>query len=105
MAAGWESDSEQIRMHARNLDALREQFAAVKGASSHITRDDQAYGLLCGWISAILEARHQPWDEVVAYLEENLQIAADGLRETADAYDAVDADTTKGLLAIEGRLR
>ncbi len=87
-------DVEQLRAHATNIESLKERFAAVKAASTHIAQDDQAYGLLCGWISAILEGRHQKQDELVAYVEENLALVAKSLRDTADDYE--ESDTVAG---------
>ncbi|MET7966418.1 type VII secretion target [Micromonospora sp. NPDC005305] len=103
--AGWAADPEQIRAHAAYVEGLRARFDAVRGASAHIARDDQAYGLLCGWISAILEDRHTRQDELVAYVDENLRLVADGLRRTADSYDGVDGDAASSMEAISRRLR
>lgn len=89
--AGFAVEPESLRAHARNLDVLRERFSAVQAASAHIARDDAAYGRLCGWIAAVLEARHVRQDDLIAYVEENLTVVAEELRRTADAYDAVDA--------------
>jgi hypothetical protein len=86
-------DPAELRKHAGDIDSLKERFAAVKAASAHIAQDDQAYGVLCGWISGILEGRHTKQDELVAYVEENLDIVARELRETADDYEARDANT------------
>jgi uncharacterized protein YukE len=86
-------DPAELRKHAGNVDSLKERFAAVKAASTHIAQDDQAYGLLCGWISGILEGRHHKQDELLAYVEENLDIVARELRATADDYEARDAAT------------
>lgn len=101
---GWVVDTEQIRAHAANVEGLRSRFDAIRGASAHITQDDRAYGLLCGWISAILESRHVRQDELVAYVDENLRLVADGLRRTADSYDGVDSDTASSMSAIGSRL-
>ncbi|MFJ8581096.1 type VII secretion target [Micromonospora sp. NPDC093277] len=103
-AAGWTADTEQIRAHASSIEELRSRFEAVRGASAHIAQDDQAYGLLCGWISAILEGRHTRQDELVAYVEENLRLVADGLRRTADSYDGTDGDAAGSMSAISRRL-
>jgi hypothetical protein len=81
---------EQLRVHAQNVQAVRDRFSAVQAASGNITQNDQAYGLLCGWISAVLEGRHQKQDELIAYVAENLDIAARELELSADAYDTVD---------------
>jgi hypothetical protein len=90
MADGYTTDVEQIRAHAKNLETLRQRFDAVKAASSHIAQDDQAYGLLCGWIAGLLEGRHNRQDELIAYVEENLSLAAKSLRDTADDYESRD---------------
>ncbi|MFD2767101.1 hypothetical protein [Micromonospora eburnea] len=103
-AAGWTADPEQIRAHAAAIEALRSRFEAVRGASTHIAQDDQAYGLLCGWISAILEDRHVRQDELVAYVDENLRLVADGLRRTADNYGGVDSDVAGSMSTISRRL-
>ena len=92
VADGFEVDAEQIRQHARNIEALRTRFAAVRNASAHIAQDDAAYGLLCGWISGVLEGRHTRQDELIAYVEENLSLVVKGLGTTADNYDNADAD-------------
>jgi hypothetical protein len=90
MGDGYHVDPEQIRQHAGNVEAVAARFEALKSASGHILQDDQAYGLLCGWISAILEGRHARQDELFEYVEENLDIVARALRETADYYKLID---------------
>ena len=78
--------------------------AAVKDASTHIAQDDQAYGLLCGWISAILEGRHQRQDDLVAYVEENLSLVATSLRDAADVYEEMEAGTADTMTGISNNL-
>ncbi|GAA1344172.1 hypothetical protein J7S33_06630 [Saccharothrix algeriensis] len=102
MTSGYHVDVEQLRRHAGNIEALKARFEAVKSASAHIAQDDQAYGLLCGWISGILEARHTRQDELIAYVEENLALAAESLRATADDYRAVE-DANASLVRSAGR--
>jgi hypothetical protein len=101
MADGLSVDIDELRAHARNIEALRARFGAVKAASAHIAQDDRAYGLLCGWIAAILESRHTRQDELIAYVEENLALVGDGLRKTIEGYEAVEGDTA-GLIAKTG---
>ncbi|GAA4411115.1 type VII secretion target [Actinokineospora soli] len=100
MSQGFRVDIQQIRTHAQHVQAVRQRFDAVQAASSHITRDDQAYGLLCGWIAGVLEGRHQKQDELIAYVAENLDIATRELELTADAYDTVDNDEADRLNRI-----
>ncbi|MCW3844571.1 type VII secretion target [Micromonospora yasonensis] len=104
MTDGFAVDAEQIRAHARNVDALRGRFDAVKTASAHIAQDDSAYGLLCSWMPAILEGRHKRQDELIAYVEENLSLVVQGLHRTADAYDNVDTDADATIRKAGGGL-
>ncbi|MGW5578430.1 type VII secretion target [Micromonospora chokoriensis] len=104
MEDGFAVDAEEIRAHARNIDALAARFAAVKAASAHIAQDDSAYGLLCGWIAGILESKHVRQDELFAGVEENLTLAATGLRRTADDYDAVDGDNASLITNVGNQL-
>ncbi|MEE6260106.1 type VII secretion target [Plantactinospora sonchi] len=87
---GFRAAADQIRVHARNVEAVQHRFGAVKAASAHIERNDAAYGLLCQWLPAVLEGRHVRQDELYAYVEENLSLVVQALRQTADAYDNVD---------------
>jgi excreted virulence factor EspC (type VII ESX diderm) len=100
MGDGYRVKPEQLRQHAANIDALKERFAAVKSASAHIAQDDQAYGLLCGWISGILEGKHQRQDQLIAFAENNLTLVAQSLRDTADDYENNDADAAGTMDAI-----
>ena len=106
MAGGYTVESEELLAHAATLESLAERFAAIKEASTHIVQDDEAYGLACMWMSQTMEDRHAKQDELVAYVHENLTLAAGELRAAAAAYD--DTDTAaqqemQGLLAeLEG---
>jgi Excreted virulence factor EspC, type VII ESX diderm len=100
MSDGYTTNPDEFRTHAANVDALRERFGNVKAASSHITQDDQAYGLLCGWISAILEGRHQKQDELIGKVEQNLTLVAKTLRDTAADYEAHE----QGVVGVMGSI-
>ena len=84
-------DSSQLYRHASRVQAVRDQLEAIKGASQAITQDDTAYGLLCGWISGILEGRHREAEELFALVEENLQLAAEAISVTGKEYDDADS--------------
>ncbi|GLZ82049.1 hypothetical protein Afil01_68560 [Actinorhabdospora filicis] len=89
-------DPEELRGHARNLESIAEGFQAVKDASAHIAQDDEAYGQLCGWISAILEGRHGKQDDLVASVEANLRACARALVRNADRYRDTEDGHAKG---------
>ncbi|MEO6086290.1 MAG: type VII secretion target [Umezawaea sp.] len=97
---GFNVDIQQLRTHAQNVQGVRQRFDAVQAASAHIAQDDQAYGLLCGWISAVLEGRHRKQDELLAYVAESLDIATRELEMSADIYDTVDNDEADRLKKI-----
>jgi hypothetical protein len=99
-ADGYGVQVEQVRAHARNVEAVQARFDAVLGASAHIAQDDRAYGLLCGWIAAVLEGRHTRQDELVGYVAENLALIATALQNTADDYQAVDDSNAELMRSI-----
>ncbi|MGI5211545.1 type VII secretion target [Plantactinospora sp. CA-290183] len=103
MSNGYDVEVGQIRSHAGNLEDLAERFGAVKGASAHITQNDAAYGQLCGWISGLLEGRHVRQDELIAYVAENLSLAAGNLRAAADNYENTDLRAADAFDRLRGR--
>ncbi|GAA2564735.1 hypothetical protein GCM10010435_41490 [Winogradskya consettensis] len=102
MSDAFQVDSSQLLRHAANVRAVRDQLTAIKGASSAISQDDAAYGLLCGWISAILERRHNGQDQLYTYVEENLELLAEALDATGRDYDAADGNAQSGIRAAGG---
>uniref|UniRef100_UPI0039BED7AD type VII secretion target n=1 Tax=Lentzea alba TaxID=2714351 RepID=UPI0039BED7AD len=100
--SGFNVEAEQLRSHAGSIDAIKQRFGKVKSASAHITGDDQAYGLLCGWISGVLEGRHTEVDEVIAQVENNLEMVAKELRASADTYAAADDDNANRIKTAGG---
>lgn len=94
MGEGYTVEPEQLRDHATNLETVKARFDAVNSASSHIAQDDEAYGLLCGWIAGVLEDKHARQDELVDYVAENLGLAAEAVRGSAEDYE--DADGQSG---------
>ncbi len=97
-------DAAQIRRHIANLESVRARFGAVRSASASIAQDGAAYGLLCSWLPPILQGRHQRQESLVAYVEENLALAADALAEVALAYEDVDASAADAVRRAGERL-
>ncbi|MEU6128040.1 type VII secretion target [Saccharopolyspora sp. NPDC047091] len=104
MGDGFGVEADQLRAHAQKIEAIQARFGAVKSASANIAQDDQAYGVLCSWIPAVLEGRHTQQDELLAFVEENLAQAAQALRDTAEDYDRREAETGDDLRAAGGGL-
>lgn len=104
MGEGYNVDVEQIREHAARVASIQARFGAVKSASANIAQDDQAYGLLCGWISGVLESKHTRQDEVIAYVEENLALVVKALGDTAADYEAIEESNTGRITSASGGL-
>lgn len=104
MGDGYVVSAEQIRAHAGKIEEIQARFDAVKSASSHIQQDDQAYGLLCGWIAGVLEGRHTRQDELVDFVAENLSLAAESLRATADDYESIDQEHADAIQSSGGEM-
>src|SRR5215470_11359734 len=98
MADGLEVAFDQLREHAAHVAALKDRFGAVKTASAHIAQNNSAYGWLCQWMPPLMEERHKAQDELYAYVEENLSLVAQSLRQMAESYDdagRIAADSLK----------
>jgi hypothetical protein len=95
-------DSSQLYRHASNVMAVRDQLTAIKEASTAISADHSAYGLLCGWISGILESRHAGQDALYVYVEESLRLMADAVTAAGRDYDATDASAHDRIKASGG---
>jgi hypothetical protein len=104
VVGGYLTDTAQIRRHINNLEAVRARFDAVKAASAYVAQDNRAYGLLCSWLPPVLEGRHRRQNSLIAYVEENLSLAADALAAVAAAYDDVDARVADAIRKAGKRL-
>ena len=102
MSDAFQVDSSQLYRHAANVLAVREQLTAIKDASNAISADHSAYGMLCGWISGVLEARHAGQDALYVYVEENLRLMADAVDATGREYDATDTSARDRIKASGG---
>ena len=85
------ADPTQLYRHSSRVLAVQDQIGVIRGASQAITQDHMAYGLLCGWISGILEGRHRAAEELFALVEENLQLAAEAITATGRDYEDTDS--------------
>ncbi|GAA2274002.1 hypothetical protein GCM10009853_029840 [Glycomyces scopariae] len=101
---GFQVDPEEMRGHAADLLRVHERFAAVKDASAHITRADEAYGKLCSFLPPVLEGRHTEQDAAVGELAENIELLAQALKETADQYEEADAAAADALAELHADL-
>lgn len=95
MGEGYEVNPDQLSDLASRFQAFSEEFDSILIASQAISQDDEAYGLLCSWMPAILEGRHQAFDEWVEYGQENMALLGDAVSATAEAYLSADEDSAK----------
>jgi hypothetical protein len=87
--------TEDLVTHASHIDALRERFGAVLSAMDSVEQDDEAYGIICQFLPPILAGRQDEQKELVEMAQENLELLAQALRDTAEAYSAADEATAQ----------
>ena len=104
VADGFQIQAEQVRGHARHVEALADRFRAVQAASAHLTGNDAAYGSLCQWMPRVLQSRHARQDELLAYVQENLSQVAQRLRDTAELYENADSWAADRINAMSAEL-
>ena len=104
MSSGFIVDADELRDHAAHLDALVARIGAVMDASSHIQKDEEAYGLLCSWMTWVMEGRHQDQDDITGYVAQNLELCAAELRDAADLYDGSDVDAESAMRLLQEEL-
>lgn len=103
MADSVQVDPAQLHRHAATVSAVRDQLTAVQATARAMAQDEAAYGVLCGWISAILERRQAGQDHLYGYVGENLRLMAEALTTTGADYDAVDRAAQSRIRAAGGR--
>ncbi|MBB4745103.1 hypothetical protein BJY16_008562 [Actinoplanes octamycinicus] len=96
-------DATQLRRHAGRLRGFQDRFDTVRAASSAITRDDAAFGMLCSWLPAVLAARHRRQEELTDYIAENLQFLIDDLESAATDYESTDHRSAATIRTAGGR--
>jgi streptomycin 6-kinase len=95
MAADIDVVTEDLVNHASHIDALRDRFSAIQSAIDSVEQDNEAYGIICQFLPPVLASRQTDQKELTALAEENLELLAQALRDTAAAYDAADEATAE----------
>lgn len=88
-------EPEALITHAAHIDSLRERFGAILSAMDSVEQDNEAYGIICQFLPPILAGRQADQKELVEMAQENLELLAQALRDTAEAYDAADEATAQ----------
>jgi phage-related tail protein len=86
-------EPEALITHAAHIDSLRERFGAILSAMDSVEQDNEAYGIICQFLPPVLAARQEDQKEFTTMAQENLELLAQALRDTADAYMAADEET------------
>ncbi|WP_051393113.1 type VII secretion target [Glycomyces arizonensis] len=82
--------TDDLNTHAANIDALRERFGAIQSAMDSVVQDNEAYGIICQFLPPVLAGRQADQKDLVTMAQENLELLAQALRDTADSYTAAD---------------
>lgn len=87
--------TEELVTHASHIDTLRERFGSILSAMDSVEQDNEAYGIICQFLPPVLAGRQADQKELVEMAQENLEMLAQALRDSADAYDAADEATAQ----------
>ncbi|NKQ51275.1 ESX-1 secretion-associated protein [Amycolatopsis sp. K13G38] len=82
---------DELRAHGSHLDGLVDRLHTAVDAAKTVTLDDEAYGLLCGFLPPIVNATTQ--DDATDTLNaavEGVSTIADNVRTAATSYDDQD---------------
>jgi hypothetical protein len=92
MGQGYEVNPEQMAQLSTRFADFATEFDAILTASQAISQDDEAYGILCAWIPAVLEGRHEAFDEMMRYGQENFTLLSEAIKSTAENYENAEED-------------
>lgn len=96
--------TDDLSTHAANIDALRERFGAVLSAIDSVAQDNEAYGIICQFLPPVLAGRQADQKELTGMAEENLELLAQALRDTADSYTDADEESAEEYRQIQNEL-
>jgi hypothetical protein len=109
---------DELRTHAKHLDALTDRLHTAVDAAKTVVMDDSAYGLLCAFLPPIINKTTQ--DDATEALDsavEGMTSTADNVKTAAQSYEDTDTANAepfkKGLAQdlgadgsdIQGKLR
>jgi len=95
---------EDLVAHAANIDALAERIGPIMDAMSSVTESTEAYGIICQFLPPVLAGRQAEQKELVAMAQENLEMLAQAVRSTAEAYEAADEAAAEDHRQLEDAL-
>lgn len=90
MAGHIDVEPDALITHAGNIDALRERFGAILSAIDSVSQDNEAYGIICQFLPPVLAGRQEDQKELTTMAQENLEMLAQALRDTAASYTEAD---------------
>jgi hypothetical protein len=104
MSDGYQVNPDQLHQLSARFAAFVSEFDDILSASQAIAQDDEAYGLLCSWMPPILEGRHEAFDELMRFGQENMTLLSEALRSTAESYENADEDAMTTFEDLSGSL-
>lgn len=89
MPDGYEIGGE-LSSHGGQLDGVRDQLQTTLDAAKAVSMPTDAYGILCQPFRMLLDPVEQFGMDAITKAMEAMQSMAQGVRETARAYDVQD---------------
>lgn len=104
MPDGFVVDTGQLRKHSAATEAIGGRAGVAADAGSQVADMDQAYGLLCMPIGAMLKGPQERCAEAIKASAESLHQASKKLDEAAKSYDETEQRTVTALEQILKKL-
>jgi hypothetical protein len=99
---GIEVNPEALRIYATQLEAFKDRFTALTGASESVTHNDEAFGpAYSGWMEPLLEAKHVRAHMLIGSAQDTLDTHILALQQCADDYETADEAAASELNAQE----
>ncbi|WP_433868907.1 type VII secretion target [Saccharopolyspora sp. CA-218241] len=90
-----------LTAHASHLDGLTARLETAVAAAETVSMSDDAYGLLCSFLPAIINPVEQEGVDAVKSAREGVSATADNVRKSAEQYREIDDANAASLSPIK----
>ncbi|SDE01195.1 type VII secretion target [Actinokineospora iranica] len=87
----------ELRAHATRLDALGERLSTAADAGRQVTMGTEAYGKICQFFVPVVQSISTPGIDAIAHTATTVAESAQGIRDTANAYEQNDQSNAQSL--------
>lgn len=101
MSEGYEVEPDRVRSHADTVRGFQDRAATAASAGTHLSRLDDAYGVLCQPFGSMLSEPQTRGTEALTRTAEVTGNLADGLTAAAEAYEQLEERIAAMMVKLE----